>query len=946
MATYTENVNVIVDDRGTARVVKRDIAAIGGAAQKTKSAVALLGRAMVGLGAGIGLGIAVNTLREFSQEMSTVKAITGATDAQFKALRDSAKDLGANTRFSATQAAEGMSFLARAGFDTNQVLGSIEGTLKLAQAGALDLGTAADIASNVLTGFRINVNETGRVVDVLAAAANSSNTNVQQLGDGMKYVAPVAAGLGVSLEETTAAVGALSDAGLQATRAGTGLRRILSELESPSKNSEKILKKLGVSTDQVKISQVGLTEALKTLQKAGVDTGLALEIFGDRGGPAFEVLASSIPKVEKLNEKFLQAKGTVDEMSAVMDDNLNGALLSVRSAIEAVILAFGELGAESFLTQFFRDLADSIRWLAKHADDAAQAIGFLIAAMAVSKVVAFSTAVGGAAGAVKALTAAVAANPLGLLLTAITAVVAGLLLFQDEIMVTTDGITTLGDVLTSVWKYAEEALWVFGQAFRDVFSFISSDAEETTTDIKYSLENIVGGTAWAVDQMLGFWTGLWRAIVKLWDMFPDILYNAMVSAINAAINVSEAGINMMVSLINKARSAVGLEEYAEVEFGNIMNLAERTFGETGAIIGNAFKSGFDLTYAQDAVIAVFDDAKKAASERERLAEIAARGNAAGGVPEPKGVVDEGAGVMAGGGGEGLDAFQAYLKSLEDEKKLLSLSNQEREIQQELLALENDLKRELTESEAALAEESLKELQQLQRQRDLLDEIKGPAEEFALQVEALNVLFKEGKITLEEYNDKLAELELEKAGEKVTDFAQTFDSAFSKAGDTLFDFVTDGEADFNGLVVSILDDLQKLAFEMAASELFGEGGSLAGLGGGGGGSSFGGGGAMGAGGMVGSLLGSWVRGYADGGRPPIGRPSVVGEQGPEIFVPDSAGVIVPNNEINVSAPNVNVDNYNMIEPGEVMDSSLQTPRGRKSFMNFIRENRSEIKQNIQ
>ena len=306
----TERIDIVVSERGS-RVVRRNLNAIGNSAQASQGAVKLLRRALVSLGGVLVLTSAIRTLADFSQAMSTVKAVSKATDEQFKELRDTAKDLGATTRFTATQAAEGMLFLSRAGFDANEVLGSIEGTLQLAQAGALDLGRAADIASNILKGFRLEVSDTSRVVDVLALAANSTNTNVEQLGDAMKFVAPVAAGLGVSLEEATAAAGALSNAGLQASLAGTGLRRVLSELESPSVKTAKTLTALGVGTEEVRVSQVGLVAALERLKEAGVDTGLALEIFGDRGGPAFEVLSSSIPDVIRLTEELKKARKKV-----------------------------------------------------------------------------------------------------------------------------------------------------------------------------------------------------------------------------------------------------------------------------------------------------------------------------------------------------------------------------------------------------------------------------------------------------------------------------------------------------------------------------------------------------------------------------------------------------------------------------------------------------------
>ena len=232
----TEQLVIRVSEKGTL-VVKRNLDGLGKSAQKAGGGVKLLRTALGALAAvGIAQGIAQGTrlLADFSQTMSTVRGVANATEEQFGALRDEAKRLGETTRFSASEAAEGMLFLSRAGFTAEESMASIGDTLKLAQVGALDLGTAADIASNVLAGFRGDTSQLASVIDVLAKAANSSNTNVQQLGQGLKFVAPVAAGLGVSIEETSAAIGTLSDAGLQATLAGTGLRKIMATLERRS----------------------------------------------------------------------------------------------------------------------------------------------------------------------------------------------------------------------------------------------------------------------------------------------------------------------------------------------------------------------------------------------------------------------------------------------------------------------------------------------------------------------------------------------------------------------------------------------------------------------------------------------------------------------------------------------------------------------------------------
>ncbi|MEP4432007.1 MAG: phage tail tape measure protein [Hyphomicrobiales bacterium] len=316
-----------------------------------------------------GAGAGVRVLADFAQAMSTVRAVAQATDSQFEALEKRARELGASTRFSATQAAEGMLFLARAGFDTEQVLGSIEGTLQLAQAGNMDLGRAADIASNVLQGFRLEVADTARVVDVLALAANSSNTDVTQLGEAMKYAAPIAAGLGVGVEDTAAAVSALSDAGLQGQMAGTGLRRVMIGLEKQSSQGEKVLKKYDLTMQDIALGSTGsLAESLNRLAEAGISTADAMTLFGLRGGPAFEVLQSSIPKVRELTSAYEEAGGTAERIAEVMDANLNGALLATKSRLEELILALGDAGAEDGLIIALEGLQRLLVLAAENAD--------------------------------------------------------------------------------------------------------------------------------------------------------------------------------------------------------------------------------------------------------------------------------------------------------------------------------------------------------------------------------------------------------------------------------------------------------------------------------------------------------------------------------------------------------------------------------------------------
>lgn len=350
---------------GAARTVERRLLSIGrsvvnffrGIARQIFSLQGLIGGALAGFSVA---GLA-REIGGFQAEMARVRAVTGAGARDMEAMTKVARELGATTAFSAAEAASGMAFLGQAGFKTRQILESIPHTLDLAIAGSLDLGRAADIVSNVMTGFRASTAETQRFVDVLAKTAASANTNIEQMGEGMKFVAPVAAALGVDVELTAAAVGKLSDAGLQASLAGTGLRRILTELESPSAKTRQLLAGVGLTADDVRVSSVGLTRALRTLKNAGVEAGLAFEIFGDRGGPSFEVLVSSLPGMRELELRLRNSTGAAREMAAVMGDQLLGDFKNLKSAFSELIFVAGDGGVANAFRTATQALTDFLR---------------------------------------------------------------------------------------------------------------------------------------------------------------------------------------------------------------------------------------------------------------------------------------------------------------------------------------------------------------------------------------------------------------------------------------------------------------------------------------------------------------------------------------------------------------------------------------------------------
>ena len=308
--------------------------------------------------AAIGGGI-IATATQFQASMNRVQGITQATGDEFDALNELAKDLGESTQFSASQAADGMGFLAQAGFEVTEIMEALPGVLELAAAGQLSLAEAADLASNVLTGFGLQAEDVGRVNDVLAKTATSTNTNVRQLGEAFSFVAPVAAGLGVSVEEAGAAIGVLSNAGIQGSRAGTGLRRVLTTLVNESD-------KLGISVTEADGTLRPFADIMEDLEATGLDTSEMLEIFGDRGGPAIAtLLGEGSDAIRALEGDLENAGGTAADLAETQMQGLPGAFRELRSAVEGAALALADAG----LADFVENVADRITNLTRSFSD-------------------------------------------------------------------------------------------------------------------------------------------------------------------------------------------------------------------------------------------------------------------------------------------------------------------------------------------------------------------------------------------------------------------------------------------------------------------------------------------------------------------------------------------------------------------------------------------------
>jgi len=317
------------------------------------------------------LGAALKVFADFESQMSKVQSVTRATTEEIRKLRSQAIELGKTTFFTTSQVADAQKFLGMAGFRPEQIQAATPQVLDLALAGNMDLGTAADIATNISTPFRIAAEDLSRVNDVLAKAANSSNTNVMEMGQAFKYVAPAAAAAGQSLEECAAAMAILANSGMKGDMAGTGIRMMLTKLADTG-----IQKKLKESFDIDVSDQSGkmrpLLSILQDLKDATAEMGqteamgVFFDIFEARAGTAAITLANAGDAITDFRIKMIEAEGTCSQAAKTMSDNMKGDWIALMSAVEGVQIAVGDAlnditrGFLQSLTSATRELSNFI----------------------------------------------------------------------------------------------------------------------------------------------------------------------------------------------------------------------------------------------------------------------------------------------------------------------------------------------------------------------------------------------------------------------------------------------------------------------------------------------------------------------------------------------------------------------------------------------------------
>ena len=317
---------------------------LGSGLKQAGATLSLVSVPLLGLGA-----LAVKTASDFEAGMSEVKAITGATGKDFEALEKQAKELGSTTKFSASQAAEGMKYFGMAGYDTEKILAAMPNTLNLAAAAGTDLGITCDIVSDAMSGLKMSAEETGRFTDVMAATITGANTSVELMGETLKYVGPIAGTLGINMEDLSLAIGIMGNNGIKGSQAGTALKAGLVNLVNPTNTMHAAMQQYGISLKENEDGTVNLRETMENLrEKMGglseTEQAAALSaIFGKEAMSAWSAIVNASEEdFDKLAESIDNSNGKAGEMADVMQDNLQGALTNLGSAFEGVLITIGE----------------------------------------------------------------------------------------------------------------------------------------------------------------------------------------------------------------------------------------------------------------------------------------------------------------------------------------------------------------------------------------------------------------------------------------------------------------------------------------------------------------------------------------------------------------------------------------------------------------------------
>ena len=625
----------------------------------------------------IGAGAAaVKTTADFDSSMSKVSAVSGAVGKDFEALRSKAREMGATTKFSASDAADAMNYMAMAGWKTEDMLDGISGIMNLAAASGEDLATTSDIVTDALTAFGKSAADSGRLADIMAAASSNANTNVAMMGESFKYVAPVAGAMGYSMEDTALAIGLLANSGIKAGQGGTALRTMLTNLAKPTDDIKYKMNQLGISLedgegnmyslrevmgqlresfsnirmpadefqasmadlqsqfDEGKISEDEYVDATSELMKQayGAEGALKAEAAATIAGKTgmaglLAIVGSSEEDFNKLANAIDNSNGTAEEMAKVMQDNLNGQITILLSALQELAISVGDIlmpKLREFVTKV-QDIVDKfnkltneqkenlIRWIALAAaigpvllivGKIASGIHGLISTFnklktSISLIKSGMTLLGTSIGGISAPVVAVVAV-IGVLIAAFVTLWRNNEEFrnnvikiwkgiQESISGFVDGIKQRFDVLKTNMSSLVEGLKIIWNGFCKLLAPVFEGAFKGISNILNAVFGVITGL---LDVFIGIFTGNWQqAWTGIKEIFTSI-WNSLGEGIQIAFDTIKAIFETAFTLFGTTWQEAW--ESIKQFFSDAWNNIVETMKSIAIMLGEAAKNAVDL----------------------------------------------------------------------------------------------------------------------------------------------------------------------------------------------------------------------------------------------------------------------------------------------------------------------------------------------------------------
>ena len=530
-------------------VALQKIGAAGEKLQTVGNKISSVGQKLLPVtGVVTGLGTAaVKTAADFDSAMSKVAAVSGATGKNFDDLRSKAREMGAKTKFSATEAAEAMNYMAMAGWKTGDMLGGIEGVMNLAAASGEDLATTSDIVTDSLTAFGLKAEDSGHFADVLAAASANANTNVSMMGETFKYCAPVAGALGFSVEDTAEAIGLMGNAGIKASQAGTSMRSIMTNLTGDVKlsgaaigdvtiattNADGSMRSLSAILADCRVAFGGMTEAEKANN--------AEALVGKNAMSGFLALMNAAPEdINKVSGAVNNCKDAAKNMADTMQDNLEGQMTILKSQLQELAISFGDLlmPAVRSIVAGLQGMVNVLNAMPDGVKRVIMIIALLVAALgpvliligktisAVGTIMTWIPKLAGAINTVKgafaALSATMMANPIAIVIAAIAALVAAFIylwntneefrqfwirLWNEIKEVAVQVWTAVSQFLVSAWNGIRNTAVAVWNGIRDFFSGLWAGIKTLFTTVVTAISTF----------LVGAWNGIRATVMAVWN---------------------------------------------------------------------------------------------------------------------------------------------------------------------------------------------------------------------------------------------------------------------------------------------------------------------------------------------------------------------------------------------------------------------------------------------